>query len=276
MRLGWPQCSVLFFYNPRMNCLNLCRRPWVLMGLWAVLVSAGLLSGCATPAPPAQPVGLAASPWALASSQRAGQQPWEHREFPGKAATVYNYQNLEGRHAMAVQADASASMLRQVVNIAPAELGAFKFSWKVADLLAQADMARRDADDSPVRIVLAFEGDRSQFSAKNSMLSELSLLLTGEPLPYATLMYVWCNTRAPGTVIVNPRTDRIRKLVVETGAQHLNQWLDYERNIRADFEKAFGEAPGALVGIGIMTDSDNTQAHTRAWYGPLQLAKLPP
>jgi hypothetical protein len=89
-------------------------------------------------------------------------------------------------------------------------------------------------------------------------------------------MYVWCNTRAPGTVIVNPRTDRIRKLVVESGAQHLNQWLDYERDIRADFEKAFGEAPGALVGIGIMTDSDNTQAQTRAWYGPLQLAKLPP
>ncbi len=266
------------FYNPRMNCFNFSRRQLVFMGFWTVLVAVGLLSGCATPPPPppAQPVALAASPWALASTQRVGQQLWAHREFPGKVATLYNYQKLEGRHAMAVQANASASMLRQVVHIAPAELGAFKFSWKVADLLAQADMARRDADDSPVRIVLAFEGDRSQFSAKNSMLSELSLLLTGEPLPYATLMYVWCNTRAPGTVIVNPRTDRIRKLVVESGAQHLNQWLDYERDIRADFEKAFGEAPGALVGIGIMTDSDNTQANARAWYGPLQLAKLPP
>ena len=259
-----------------MNCFNFSRRPRVFMGLLTVWVTVGLLAGCATPPPPAQPVAMAASPWAVASTQRVGQQLWAHREFPGKVASVYNYQKLEGRHAMAVQANASASMLRQVVHIAPAELGAFKFSWKVADLLAQADMARRDADDSPVRIVLAFEGDRSQFSAKNSMLSELSLLLTGEPLPYATLMYVWCNTRAPGTVIVNPRTDRIRKLVVESGAQHLNQWLDYERDIRADFEKAFGEAPGALVGIGIMTDSDNTQANARAWYGPLQLAKLPP
>ena len=33
-------------------------------------------------------------------------------------------------------------------------------------------------------------------------------ILTGEELPYATLMYVWCNKRAPGSVVRNPRTDR--------------------------------------------------------------------
>ena len=73
-------------------------------------------------------------------------------------------------------------------------------------------------------------------------------------------------------MIVNPRTDRIRKIVVESGAKNLNQWLDYDRNIRADFEKAFGEPPGALVGIGIMTDTDNTRSMVKAWYGPMRLA----
>jgi hypothetical protein len=51
----------------------------------------------------------------------------------------------------------------------------------------------------------------------------------------------------------------------------LNQWLDYKRNISEDYERAFGEPPGALVGIGIMTDSDNTHSTTRAWYGPVRL-----
>jgi hypothetical protein len=134
-------------------------------------------------------------------------------------------------------------------------------------------MALRDADDSPVRIILAFEGDRSRFSPKDAMLSELSRTLTGEPLPYATLMYVWCNKRPPGTVIASPRTDRIRKLVVQSGPRQLNQWLDYERDIRADFERAFGEKPGVLLGIGIMTDSDNTRSTTKAWYGPVRLGK---
>ena len=40
---------------------------------------------------------------------------------------------------------------------------------------------------------------------------------------------------------------------------------------RADFELAFGEAPGALLGIAVMTDSDNTQSTAQAWYGDIAL-----
>jgi hypothetical protein len=217
---------------------------------------------------------LSPSPWTVASSDETSAPVWRHYKLPGKHPTHFNYVRKDGRHAMAVTSRASASMVRRALRIEPAELGSVRFSWRVPDLIAQADMALREADDSPVRIVLAFEGDRSKFSSKNAMLSELANALTGEPMPYATLMYVWCNTRAPGTVIINPRTDRIRKLVVESGAGKLHQWVDYERNIRADYEKAFGEAPGALVGIGIMTDSDNTKSSTKAWYGPVTLDRV--
>ena len=166
-------------------------------------------------------------------------------------------------------------MLRQTVRIEADQLGSLRFSWKVPALIAGADLTGRDTDDSPVRIVLAFEGDRSKFSAKNSMLSELAQVLTGEPLPYATLMYVWGNHRPAGSFIINPRTDRIRKLLLESGPVNLGQWLDYERDVRADFEQAFGEAPGALVGIAVMTDTDNTREQTRAWYGPVSLTSRP-
>jgi hypothetical protein len=63
----------------------------------------------------------------------------------------------------------------------------------------------------------------------------------------------------------------VRKLVVASGPHHLNQWLRFERDVRADFELAFGEAPGALLGIGVMTDSDNTQSNAVAWYGDIAL-----
>jgi hypothetical protein len=196
---------------------------------------------------------------------------WQHYRLPGKEATEFSFSQVNGREVVEASANASASMLRLPVRVEAADLRRIKFSWMVPELIAQADMALRQSDDSPVRVVLAFEGDRSRFSMKNAMLSELSLAITGEPLPYATLMYVWCNTRPAGSVIINARTDRIRKLVVQSGAKDLSHWLDYERNVRADFQQAFGEAPGALVGIGIMTDSDNTQTKTHAWYGPLNL-----
>ncbi len=232
-----------------------------------------LLAACASPtALPEEPVtgaGLATTPWTIASSAAPDSAAWQHYKLPGKQPSQFSYVRKDGRDAMAAHSKSSASMVRQVVRIEPDELRSVRFSWKVPELIAQADMALREMDDSPVRIVLAFEGDRSKFSGKNAMLSELARALTGEEMPYATLMYVWCNTRQPGSVIVNPRTDRIRKLVVESGTGKLRQWVDYERNIRADYEKAFGEAPGALVGIGIMTDSDNTRSTTQAWYGPV-------
>lgn len=216
--------------------------------------------------------GIASSPWAVQSSPQTGKPSrWQHYALLGKTATQFNYSRKDGRDAMAVTAQSSASMLRRAVRIEPMDLGAVRFSWNVPELIQGADLGQRDTADSPVRIVLAFEGDRSKFSARNAMLSELAHTLTGEPMPYATLMYVWCNRREPGTVIVSPRTDRIRKLVIESGARKLNQWLDYERNIRADFIKAFGESPGALVGVAIMTDTDNTQSTANAWYGPVRL-----
>jgi hypothetical protein len=165
-------------------------------------------------------------------------------------------------------------MLRQQVRIEPGDLASVRFSWKVPGLIPLADLATRETDDAPVRILLAFEGDRSRLSPRDAALSELARALTGEELPYATLMYVWCNRREPGSVIVSPRTDRIRKLVVESGPRRLNQWLEYERDIRADFERAFGEKPGALVGVAIMTDSDNTRSTTQAWYGPLRFVPV--
>lgn len=196
---------------------------------------------------------------------------WTPVLLPAKLRTAFQLEKHDQRIAVQADAQSSASMLRQKLNVPPDQLGRLQFQWQIDSLIAQADMGDRDSEDSPVRLILAFEGDRSHFSAKNAMLSDLTEALTGEPLPYATLMYVWCNRRPVESVIVNPRTDRVRKLVMESGAAHIKQWRQYERNVRADFEKAFGEPPGALVGIAIMTDTDNTRSHAKAWYGDIRL-----
>jgi hypothetical protein len=203
--------------------------------------------------------------------QPEDQVKWDLVKIPGKVPTQYSVVRLSNRRTLMASASSSASMLRKDLRIEPEQLNALNFSWQIQKLIEGADMAHRDYDDSPVRLVLAFDGDRSQFSPKNAVLSELTHALSGRPMPYATLMYVWCNQRPVDSVIQNPRTDRIRKIVVESGASRLNQWITYERNIRADYEKAFGEPPGALIGIGLMTDSDNTRSQAQAWYGPIQL-----
>jgi hypothetical protein len=256
--------------------MSMGRKVMMASGLraWApalLLTGAAFLGGCAATAP--EPSIVGSSPWAHASSltaDPAGNPRWEHQRLPGKTQVDFRPVRLDGRDALAATAVSAASVVRHRVRIEPSELGHLRFSWKVPALIADADMALREADDSPVRVILAFEGDRKRFSARDAMLAELMHTLTGEEMPYATLMYVWCNKRAPGTVIHSPRTGRIRKLVVESGSRSLNRWLDYERDIRADYERVFGEKPGALVGIAIMTDSDNTRSRAQAWYGPVR------
>lgn len=240
-------------------------------------LAAAASEGLTSEAPARAAAITAPSPWerqVVDTRPDAPQGFWEHYTLPGKQATRYAYARKDGRDAIEVLARSSASAKRKRVNVPADALGSLRFSWNVPALIAKADMARADSDDSTVRVVLVFEGDRSRFSARNAMLSELTRTLTGEELPYATLMYVWCNSRPVGDVIVNPRTDRIRKLVVESGSQGLGRWLDYERDIRADYERAFGEAPGALIGVALMTDTDNTRSTARAWYGALRLDPL--
>ncbi len=255
----------------------------------AVMMFAGvsLLGACATPNASAPKLAddAAGVKWQSALADEANASggaakpvsvQWQHRTFPGKKAGRYQVVSADGRSVIASESNASASMLRQTVRVEAAQLSSVKFSWKVPALIAGADLADSERSDSPVRVVLAFDGDRSKFSAKDAMMAELALTLTGEPMPYAMLMYVWNGQGATGDVIKTARTDRIRKLVVEAGPERLGQWLEYERDVKADFVKAFGEEPGALVGVGIMSDTDNTRGQARAWFGPVSLSTQAP
>jgi hypothetical protein len=210
---------------------------------------------------------------AVAGGPSIDSAPWQPWALPGKRQTQFKRVKLDGRDAIYASAASSASLMRKKMHVNAEDLGSLKFSWQTPMLIEAADMAERDTEDSVVRVILSFEGDRTKFSSKNRMLSDLSHALTGEEMPYATLMYVWCNKRPAGSVITNPRTDRIRNLVVESGKGNLGKWLDYERDIRADFIKAFGEEPGALTGIALMTDTDNTQSKATAWYGPISFKR---
>lgn len=232
-------------------------------------VAAALLVGCQTtpsPAPAApSPGAAAAGPWA---------EDWQPYVLPGKRSTAYHGVQVDGRWVVHATADRSASMFRRKLDLAADQLGAIEFSWQVPVLPTGASTQARDTEDAPARIVLAFSGDVSRLSARNRLMFETAHALSGEAPPYATLMYVWDGSAPVDAVVVNPRTDRIRKIVVESGTDHLARWRSYRRDIRADFRRAFGEDPGPLIGVALMTDSDNTQSRAEAYYG--EVALIPP
>jgi hypothetical protein len=196
---------------------------------------------------------------------------WTEFALPGKRSTRYVLAWEDGRRVVRARADASASMLRRRVRVDPVHLGSIEFSWRVSTLIDGADLNDADVSDSPVRLVLAFEGDHARLSARNRLVFDLAQAVSGEAPPFATLMYVWDNQAAPETVIRSRRTDRVRKIVLESGPERRDRWLHYRRDVVADFRRAFAEEPGALIGVALMTDADNTRTRAEGSYGEVRL-----
>jgi len=195
--------------------------------------------------------------------------PWQPVGLPGKRATRYQAGRRDGRAIVHARAEGSASMWRRQARIEAAALGTVRFSWRVDALNPAASVADIDREDAVARLVLAFDGDTGRLSARTRALFDLARALTGEAPPFATLMYVWDTHAPPDSVVINPRSDRIRKIVVDSGPTHLGQWREHRRDLVTDFQRAYGEPPGALIGMALMTDSDNTAARAEAWYGPV-------
>lgn len=227
-----------------MNAVFLIRRA----ALLTVLIAAG---GCATAPPPAPADG----------------PEWGALQLPGKRATAYARADCAGRRAWLAKSDASASLWRRKLEAAVTPTTEVEFSWWVPQTIPSADLSHAETADSPVRVVFAFSGDVSRLSQRNRLQFQLAESLMGEAPPYATLMYVWDNRADLESVLPGARSDRVRKIVVERGQGNLRRWLTYRRKLMADFQRAFGEPPGLLIGVALLTDTDNTRTKAEACYG---------
>jgi hypothetical protein len=185
---------------------------------------------------------------------------WHDVPLPGKRKTDYRWEAQPDGRVLVARADGSASMYRKRVNRPADTLRDVEFAWWVQSLPEGGDVSDSDATDAAARVLFAFGGDVSKLPPRTQTMFELARTLSGEAPPYATLAYVWDTAAPVGRVVVHPRTDRMRKIVVESGREGLRQWRRYRRSLAADYRLAFGEAPGPLLGVAVMTDGDNTRS----------------
>ncbi len=82
------------------------------------------------------------------------------------------------------------------------------------------------------------------------------------------LVYVWDDrVQSEGAVKPSSLSKNCKILVVESGKKNKGKWVTEERNIIEDYKKLFGKKPDREAGgIGVMSDSDDTQTSTDACY----------
>ena len=194
-----------------------------------------------------------------------------YRVAPYKKNTAYRLQNYQGRTVLKAESNQSASGLAVQLKPRPSQHLWLKWEWKATSPLDQADNLNKYTDDAPLRVMVAFDGDRSKLSMKDRMVAEMAHIVSGQEMPYATLMYVWSPKGQLEQIKNNPYTERVKLIAVDTGKEKLGQWRMHQRDLTADYIKAYGYAPGNLIGIALMTDTDNTKSQTKAYYGDIEL-----
>lgn len=195
-------------------------------------------------------------------------RPWRLSRL--KKLTSYHLVDYNGTVVVKALSSASASGLVHPLDLDPREHPYLQWRWKVPQLIDGANNARRNAEDSPVRIVLSFDGDVQSLSLEDRMFFDRIKAVTGYTLPYATLMYIWENEASRGSVIPNPHTTRIQMVVAESGAALTGTWKLELQNVYEDYKRAFGTEPGRIKAIAIMTDTDNTGTSVEAYYGDIR------
>jgi len=203
-----------------------------------------------------------------------GWEAWTLSRF--KKPTQYQLVMQDGRTVVKASAHASASGLVHRLAVDPGKFPLLHWRWQVTDLIATADNTRKQTEDSPVRVVVSFDGNLDKLPLEDRIFFDNIRVLTGQQLPYATLMYIWENRAPRDTVIPNLHTSRVKMIVAESGRDKVGIWQDVTRNVYEDFKRAFGEDPGAITAIGIMTDTDNTGGNVHAYYGDIQFRRVPP
>lgn len=242
-----------------------------------VLVAA-LVAGCAT-SPSAPPTASVDSPvgteLSLFSAHGGSGLPegWEPLiVLRDKKQTIYRLVSDKSGIVLHASADRASSALMHSLDVHPEMKPWLHWQWKI-DPSARRGGASPAERGSPARIVLGFDGDKGSLPFSDQILFETARVITGHDFPYATLMYVWAENLPVGTVVHSRHSNRIRMVVAESGLGGLGTWGRHTRNIVEDFERAFGEKPGRLLGVGVLTDDEGDDGGTEAWYGDIKLSE---
>ncbi len=200
---------------------------------------------------------------------------WEKLTFPSiEQHSSYSIVNHDNTRVVKAVSHGGASGIIKKVDIDPSQFPILKWRWNINNLIKNADINSKSGDDYPARLYLTFDYDINRLSSTARFKAKMYAFLNGELPPLATISYIWDNKTPVNTIQSSIYTDRVKMIVIQSGASKLQQWLSEERNIVDDYVAAFGEKPSRITGIAIMTDTDNTGGKATTYFGDISFHPL--
>lgn len=203
--------------------------------------------------------------------------PWRPAGLPNqkKPFTAFGVVAQDGRRALRIEADSSYGNLLHPLRVDLATPRTLSWRWQVERLNDQADLHKRGGDDTTVKLCALFDLSLDKVPFVERQKLNLARSMTSDPVPAATVCYVWDARLPVGTELPSAFTDRLRYVVLQSGAARVGQWVAEKRDLGADFLRLFGKESGgevpALIGIAVGADADNTRQRSVAYVADLVL-----
>ena len=214
------------------------------------------------------------APWATSGDTPAA--PWRVVGVPKQKMplTRFAIDTVDGRRALRIEADQSYGNLVHPLAQAPGA-GQLAWQWRLDQALPEANLREKSGDDAAAKVCVFFDMALAQVPFVERQLLRFARTQTSEPLPAATVCYVWDARLAPGTAVDNAYTRRMRYLVLRSGPGEPGQWMSEQRDVAADFTRLFGAESAQvppIIGVAVGADADNTKGRSVAHLSGLTLA----
>jgi len=186
-----------------------------------------------------------------------GSDGWRPQALPRVArATRYDPFVEDGVAGVRSRSECSASaLLLPLPEIDLQRTPRLRWRWKVEDPLPPHPERSKAGDDFAARVYVMFRFDPAHASLLERARHRLAALLYGPDVPGNALDYVWTTGEPAGARWSNPFTDAA--WMISLGRGPLPVWRTEEVDVTADYRARFGTAPPAVLGLALMTDSDN-------------------
>jgi hypothetical protein len=174
---------------------------------------------------------------------------WKKVEFTSE--TQHTIRKQDANSFLEARAESSASGLAVKLDSISAEGTVLRWRWKIDRVPAGGSDSDIKKFDHTARLFVAFK------------------TLIGPP---RSINYVWANEAAVGKTFEHPSSGRSRFLVLESANGKAGDWITEQRDVAADWKLLFrDDKVPAIVGLGIMTDSDGTKTAVIGSYDDIEL-----
>ena len=175
--------------------------------------------------------------------------PEKWRRRSEAARKIYRVESEDGNHFLHAHADKQAVQIGLEQLIDPAKFRRLRWRWRVHALPQGADERTAEKHDAAAQVYVVFDN---------------------QYLP-RVIKYIWSAGLSGGTSFTNPLYGRGRVIVLRSGSAGKGEWHQETVDFYHDYKRLFGEEPGRVQGIGILSSSDSTGSVVSADYDDFAL-----